>query len=104
MNATVYDKNSLSFACIFHCIASQICILLWLHVLLIPGGIPVHFEILLKSYTCIVQHPLHVVLPYLLVEVHRQLVVVHAIPHDNLTLLNKKGETEEHHEGVATSK
>lgn len=60
-------------------------------------------EITGEQLSCLIEHSYHVVTADHLVEVHRHLVVVHLIPHDKITMLQQKGDAQEHQEGIATA-
>lgn len=51
----------------------------------------------------LIKYTNHVVAADHLVKVHRHLVVIHLISHDEITMLQQKGNAEEHQEGVAAA-
>lgn len=51
----------------------------------------------------LIKHTNHVVAADHLVEVHRHLVVIHLISHDEITMLQQKGDAEEHQKGIAVA-
>lgn len=61
-------------------------------------------EITSEQLSCLIEHSNHVVTANHFVEMHRHLVIVHLITHHEVTMLQQKGNAQEHQERIAATK